>query len=176
VYRFTIPGNGRVSNPVGALANMPRYFLNEPQNILAPENRFGPGCPSEVPQGYQDETYWYQTETRDLDVFGAPVSNVQLQIEPTSDFICQEIWPYSPANTGFGSVVVRMRRGDGYAISDNFVPINSIQGPIGPRELKIKGGDTFSWDAYVVDGGGAPGSTITFGLYLGGKRRRKVTR
>lgn len=171
VYRFPISGPGRVRNPIAL--DTPRYYLHDSQNILAPPSRFGPACPSETPQGFQDETWWYQTPTANLDVSGKPVSNVQLTIQPDSDFICREIWPYIPGQTGTGSVVFRARRGDGYALSNNFIPINSIAGPVF-RELKIKARDTFSWDAYVVDGVGAPGSTITFGLYLGGVRRRRV--
>jgi hypothetical protein len=172
VYRFPISGPGAVTNPLTA-ANLPRYFLNDAQNILAPESRFGPSCPSETPSGYQDELYWYVTPTQALLTDGTPVSNVQLQIQPQSDFICREIWPYSPAATGSGSVVFRARRGDGYALSNNFIPINSIQGPLF-KELRIKGGDTFSWDGYVVDGSGGSGTSITFGLYLAGVRRRKI--
>lgn len=178
VYRFPISGAGAVSNPI--TQDMPRYFSNENQNILAPPASFGPTCPSETPQGFQDETYWYQTSTSDLQITGRPVSNVQLQIQPQSDFICREVWPYFPgvsptgATQGFGSVVVRMHRGDGYNLSSNFLPVNSIQGPMF-KELKIKARDTFSWDAYVVDGGGAAFSVVTFGLYLGGVRRRAVS-
>jgi len=178
VYRFPIQGSGSVAHPFPG--GMPRYFVNEPQNILAPPFRFGPTCPSETPQGFQDETWWYVSPVRDLPVIGTPVSNVPTQIEPASDFICREVWPFFPgvsptgAVQGFGSVVVRRRRGDGYALESNFVPINSIQGPVF-KELKIKARDTLNWDAYVVDGGGAPGSVVTFGLYMGGVRRRAIS-
>ena len=172
-YRFPIPGNGAVLNPIDA--DMPRYFLNENQNILAPPSRFTPGCPSETPAGYQDEEFCYVTPTANLlcGAPGPPVSNVALQIEPNSDFVIRQVWPYSPAATGFGSVVVRMRRGDGYALSSNFLAINSIQGPMF-KELQVHARDNFYWDAYVVDGGGGAGATITFGLYLYGVKRRKV--
>lgn len=171
VYRFPITGSGAVSNPLNF--DLPRYFNTPNQNILAPESYFAPGCPSETPAGFWDEEFCYVTPTAPLATNGAQVSNVALQIEPNSDFIVRSIWPYSPAATGFGSVVVRMRRGDGYALSSNFLPINSIQGPIFP-ELKVKARDNFYWDGYVVDGGGGAGTTITFGLYLYGVKRRRV--
>ena len=178
VYRFQIPGSGRVRNPLDA--NVARYFLNEPQNILAPEFRFGPGCPSETPAGAWDETFTYVTPVVDLPISGVPVSNTLLQIDADSDFIVREVWPYYPgvspngAVQGFGNVVARMRRGDGYAMSSGFLPVNSIQGPMF-KELKIKASDTLSFDASVTDGGGASGSVISFGLYLMGVKRRKVT-
>jgi len=173
VYRFPISGNGRVSNPIGL--DMPRYFIGDNQNILAPEFRFAPGCPSETPAGYQDEMFCYVAPTSDLLTTGAPVSNVPLQIQPDSDFLVREVWPFITitSNTGFGSVVVRMRRGDGYVLSSNFLPINSIQGPMF-KELKVKARDSIYYDAYVVDGGGGAGSIIRFGLYLYGVKRRRT--
>ena len=66
-----------------------------------------------------------------------------------------------------------MRRGDGYVIASQFLPINSINGPMF-KELKIKAGDTFYFDAALTDGSGASGSYVSFGLYLTGVRRRKV--
>jgi hypothetical protein len=174
-YRFEIPGAGP-ANPLPASNG--RYFLGDPnQNILAPEFRFGPGCPLETPDGYQDEGFTYVTPTSDLPITGAPVSNVGTQIEAGSDFVLREIWPFflpSNPNQGFGSVVARFRRGDGYVVSSSFLPVNAIQGPVF-KELRIKSGDNFYYDAAVVDGGGAPGNVVTAGFYLMGVKRRKVT-
>lgn len=173
IYRFPIKGTGAVGNLLGR--DMPRYFLNEPQNILAPETAFGPGCPSETPAGFQDEEYWYVSPIAQIAVdaagASATVSNVATQIEPGCDFIMRAIWPYFPGPFG-GTVVVRLRRGDGYAMTNNFIPINAIQGPSIFRELRIKGGDTFSFDAQCVDTAGPV--TCSFGLLLYGVRRRRV--
>lgn len=167
VYRFPLAGSGPIAHPLTDLA---RYRRGESQNILAPEFMFG-SCPSETPQGYRDEEFTYVSPLKDLlALTGQQVNNVATQIEAESDFIVREVWPNIPAATGGGSVVVKMRREDGYTLSSNFIPINSIQGPMF-RELRVKAGGTITHDAYVVDGSGAPGSTITFGLYFKGVRR-----
>lgn len=173
VYRFPLTGMPPVANPL--LENMPRYFVGENQNILAPEFRFAPGCPSETPAGFTDDDFWYVTPAKDLPIDGSPVNNVEMSIQPDSDFICREIWPYFPGltNQGFGSPVVRFRRGDGYVFSSNFLPVNTIQGPVF-KEFKVKARDSFYWDASLVDSGGSPGNVVTFGLYLHGVKRRKV--
>ena len=172
VYRFPIQGSGLVANPL--VGNLARYFMGENQNILAPEFRFAPGCPSETPAGYRDEMFCYVTPTSNLLTAGDPVSNVATVIEPDSDFLIREIWPFINIvpNTGFGSVVVRMRRGDGYVLSSNFLPANAIQGPVF-KELKIKARDALYYDAYVVDGGGSAGSILQWGMYLYGVKRRR---
>ena len=174
VYRFPVAGSGP-SNPLAA--DLPRYYLGENQNILAPEFMFAPGCPSETPAGYSDEEFCYATPASNLPITGSPVSNVQTQIQPDSDFILREIWPYflpNSPNQGFGSMVARFRRGDGYVMASSFLPVNAIQGPVF-RELPIKAGDSFYYDASVVDAGGASGSVVTAGFYLYGVKRRKVT-
>jgi hypothetical protein len=181
VFRSPITGAANVINPLysefatGPNGDIFRYFQNENQNIMAPEFRFGAMCESDTPPGYWDEEYRYVSPTADLPTAGGTISNVPTQIEPGSDFYCREIWPYFPggANQGFGTVVCRMRRGDGYALSSNFLPINTIQGPMFP-ELKIKATDTITYDAYIVGGGGGAGTVLTFGLYFMGVRRRKL--
>jgi hypothetical protein len=176
VYRFPITGPGGVSNPI--LGDMPRYFVNEPQNILAPEFRFGPGCPYPTPQGYQDEEYWYVSPLVQLPFDGSTVSNVQILIDSDSDFILRQVWPYLPDYpTGIdprGSVVIRMRRGDGYVLSSNFLPINAIRGPVFP-ELRVKAADSLYFDAKIVDAVGVDTDPIPFGLYLYGVRRQAVS-
>ncbi len=173
VYRFPLTGLPPVSNPL--LENMPRYFVGENQNILAPEFRFAPGCPSETPQGFTDEDFWYTTPAVNLPITGAAVSNVQMPTQPDCDFICREIWSYFPGTTnqGTGSVVARFRRGDGYVFSSNFLPMAAIQGPVF-KEFKIKASDSFYFDASLVDASGSTGNVVTFGIYLHGVKRRRV--
>lgn len=181
VLRFPITGPASIANPLyadipnGANGDAFRYFQGENQNILAPEFRFGASCPSETPPGYRDEEFRYVSPSIDLQTAGATISNTQTNIEPGSDFYMREAWPYFPggANQGFGTVVCRMRRGDGYALSSNFLPINTIQGPVFPQ-LKIKATDSISFDAYVVGGGGGAGTVLSFGLYFMGVRRFKL--
>jgi hypothetical protein len=172
-YRFPVSGAGGVTNPL-VTDDVPRYFIGENQNILAPEFRFGPSCPSETPVGFEDEEFCYCSPTVDLPITGSQISNVETQVEASSDFILRQIWPNYPpnlSNQGTGNVVVRLTRGDGYAMSSNFVPIASINGPVFP-ELKIRASDNLYFDAAVTDGAGSPGEVITFGLYLYGVRRR----
>lgn len=173
-YRFPVVGGQPILNPIDP-ASRYRYFVNEPQNILAPEFMFGPSCPSETPEGFQDETFWYKSEQRDLNIDGTVVSNVPTVISTDADFYVQEVWGNIVSNSGgsTGSVVVRMRRGDGYALSSNFLPINAIQGPMFPQ-LKIRAGDSINWDGQIVDGGGAPGDTFTFEMWWKGVRRRRI--
>ena len=173
VYRFPISGSGSVAHPFSD--DLPRYFQTPNQNILAPEFSSGPGCPNPTPAGFSDEEYWYVSPTVNLPTDGASISNVGTQIETQSDFIIREIWPNFPggANQGTGNVVFRMRRGDGYVVMSNFCPINSLLGPVF-KELRMRAGDTLYFDAYVVDGGGAPFSVLTFGLYLYGVKRRRA--
>ena len=172
VYRFPVTGlPGAAAANVG---NMPRYFQKEPQNILAPEFSFAPPCPSETPAGYQDEEYWYQTPNAAI-VVGAgggsnTVSNVALQIEPQWDFVLRGIWSSLPSSST-AQVTVRLRRGDGFAMCDKFIPILAIQGPVF-KELIIKGGDTFNFDAQRTD---TNAGTVNFSLLLYGVRRRKAT-
>ena len=186
VYRFPISGNG-ISNPLnvdiprGPNGDAYRYFQDPNQNILAPETYFAPQCKSETPAGYYDEEFWYLSPVVDLPTNGTPVSNINLQIEAASDFSVREIFSYLPGvsptggTQGTGSVVARFRRGDGYVMASNFLPMAAIQGPLSIRELLIKGADSLYIDAGVVDGGGALGSVITWGLYLHGVRRRRAS-
>jgi len=181
VFRFPLTGSATIANPLYAdIPNGPngdafRYFEGANQNILAPEFRFGDSCPSETPPGYRDEEFRYVSPAVDLQTAGATISNTQTVIAPDADFYIREVWPYFPGtvNQGFGTVVCRMRRGDGYALSSNFLPINTIQGPMFPN-LKVKKTDTISFDAYVIGGGGGFGTVLTFGLYFMGFRRFKL--
>lgn len=175
VYRFPISGPGAVRFPLGG--DLPRYFVGDNQNILAPEFCFAPGCPSETPAGYTDEEFCYISPTSDLPITGSPISDVATQINTDADFIVREIWPFFPlnlANQGAGSVVVRFRRADGYAMSSNFIPAAAIQGPVF-RELRVKAGDTLYYDARVVDTAGSAGNVVTAGFYFIGVKRRKVS-
>lgn len=172
VYRFPLVGGQPVLNPIDP-ASRYRYFVNEPQNILAPEFMFGPSCPSETPEGFQDEVWWYKSDAEALDIDGTVVSNVPTVISTDADFYIQEVWGNVTANTGNGTIAVRMRRGDGYALSSNFLSINAIQGPMFPQ-LKVRAGDSINWDGQVLDGSGAPGSTLTFEMWFKGIRRRRV--
>lgn len=174
VYRFPISGPGAVRYPL--TVDRPRYFANENQNILAPEYRFGPGCPSETPVGFEDSEYCYATPTADLPITGAVASNVTMQIQTDSDFICRQIWPYFPtglSNQGTGQVITRLRRGDGYVLMSNFVPILSIQGPMF-KELRVKAGDSIYYDAKLINGAGTAGNVVTFGMYLYGVKRKRI--
>jgi hypothetical protein len=179
VYRFPIPGPAKVSNPLNQ--NMPRYFIGETQNILAPEFRFAPGCPSETPVGYQDEGgWWYGGDfacLSNLPTSGQQVSNTKIQIANDADFIVREIWPYFPVgltNQGAGTVVIRLRRDDGYALMSNFLPILSIQGPVF-KELKVKAGGCLYYDAYLTNPSGSPGSVVTFSPIFAGVKRKPIT-
>ena len=164
-YRFPLSGPGSVRNPLDV--PKPRYFLNENQNILAPEFRFGPGCPSETPAGFWDEEWCYVSQLATLPTNGAPVSNVQCQIDTDSDFLVRQVWPYIPGvPSGIdpsGNVVFRLRRGDGYAMSSNFIPVNSVRGALF-KELKVKQSDSLYFDAYLTDltGSGAGVSIPSF--------------
>lgn len=182
VYRFPITGRASVANPLyadipsGPNGDAFRYFEGANQNILSPEYRYGDSCPSYTPPGYRDEEFRYVSPAVNLPTAGATISNTLTTIAPDADFYVREIWPYFPggSNQGTGTVVVRMRRGDGYTLSNNFIPINTIQGPIGPTPLKVKATDTISFDAYVIGGGGGVGTVLTFGLYFMGYRRFKL--
>ena len=91
---------------------------------------------------------------------GAPVSNTQCQMDTDSDFFVRQVWPYIPGiPSGIhpaGNVVFRLRRGDGYAMSSNFIPVNSIRGALF-KELKVKASDSLYFDAYLTDLTGAVG-------------------
>ena len=172
-FRFPISGAPPAHPLTG---DFPRYFEGVSQNILSPAFRFGPGCPSETPAGYQDEEFVYVSPVNGLPTSGSQVSNIAVAIEPNSDFILRAVWPFFPgsSNEGTGSVVIRPRRGDGYVMSNVFIPVNSIQGPVFP-ELRIKAGDNFYFDAKVIDGAGAF-EVVTFGLYLVGVKRRRISK
>ena len=160
-YRFPMSGPGSVRNPIDVPRS--RYFLNENQNILAPEFCFGPGCPSETPAGFWDEEWCYVSQLATLPTDGAPVSNTQCQMDTDSDFFVRQVWPYIPGiPSGIhpaGNVVFRLRRGDGYAMSSNFIPVNSIRGALF-KELKVKASDSLYFDAYLTDLTGAVGPTV----------------
>jgi len=177
VYRFQVRSNGRIPpNPLGL--NLPRYYRGANQNIMCPEFRYGPGCPSETPDGYQDEEFTYVSPVANLPITGAPLTNIGTQIEPDSDFYIRQIWGYFPANQPnqgtSGTVSIRLTRGDGYQVSQNYLPLLDVQGVMF-KELKVKARDNLYFDALVVDGTGAVGSVFTFGMYFVGVKRRRVS-
>jgi hypothetical protein len=179
VLRYTIKGSAGCVSPVSLgspWAKMPRYVMDGNQNIEAPEWRLGTQQWA-TPSGYRDEVYWLTATSPNFVAVPIDGSVVQaaLDLDYGGDFIARYVRFYVIPNASgiTGTPYVRIRRDDGYEVTDGFVNATRINTVMFPG-LPLKSGTALIIEYMLVDAGGALGSTLTIQPVFGGLRRRKL--
>ena len=186
-YQYLLKGGeGRICPTDEAVEDLPRYFSDPNQNIMAPPWQHGLADPP--PPGYYDEDFIYSgfdAPTPGTFPAGTPgsiisVTNANLTAQQqigmdSSEFHCQRILVLvSEDNTvTAGKVLVRLRLGSGQAIFDDYIDAAQyLCATSWPINLVIQPNDIVYADLQVVDQAGT--GNIYWTLFLEGfKRRRK---
>jgi hypothetical protein len=186
-YQYLLKGGeGRICPTDEAVQDLPRYFDDPNQNIMAPPWQHGLADPP--PPGYEDIDFIYsalQAPTPGTFPAGAPgsiiaVTNANLTASQqigtdASEFHCQRILVQVSADNTVtsGSVLGRVRLGSGQAIFDDYVDLARYVGSVSwPIDLVVQPNDIVYADLQVVDQAGT--GNIYWTMFLEGfKRRRK---
>lgn len=175
VLRYSIRG-GAACGVAPALR--PRYVRDQNQNILAPEWRLGNQCYPETPVGFFDKPYTYATPLVSLVQVpwtGVIVPGVKFPMESDTEFVARSFATVTNSATGgsTGNVAVRIRRDDGYEVTDGFTLARRISGPMFP-ELPIKPHGALYIDYQVFGGLGAVGGVLLVQTFVSGVKRRRL--
>ena len=171
-YKYYLRGAAFGSEPTLASA-APRYQGIVNENILAPPWLGGHG--PETPQGFEDDYFVYSMPSISIPLTGPVSTTAEMPIDNGLDFVMRRVLvDIEPgATVTAGSVLVRLRTGDGYALMDDYIDLQRYLG--GAEWLgfwKIRGGDQVVADIALVDGVGA--GNVGFQIHLEGvKRHRK---
>lgn len=184
-YRYLLKGGASRICPVDETAeNLPRYFSDPNQNIMAPAWQHGVVEPP--PPGCFDEDFVYSALQPPTVAFPAgypgsaiSVTNPNLQTTQQiamdgAEFHCQRfLIQVSEDNTvTSGSVLVRLRLGSGQAIFDDYLDAARYLGSTRmPIDLVIPPNDILYADLQVVDQAGT--GNIYWTLFLDGFKRRR---
>lgn len=184
-YQYTMKGGeGRVCPVDEAVENLPRYFDDPNQNIMAPGWQHGVVDPP--PPGYYDEEFTYSALGPTTATFPAGTPGSAVAVTATnltalqqigmdaSEFFCQRILIQISADNTVtaGSVLARLRLGSGQAIFDDYFDVARYLGSTRwPIDLVIAPNDIVYADLQVVDQAGT--GNIYFTMFLEGFKRRK---
>ena len=178
VCLFPLAGAGNspgVRSPQDSAASLDRFFASPNQNILTAEpmgaGLDGVQCHPETPAGFLDDPFIYSNSAVPA-VFSEaqPVATtIKVQIESTSDFLCQRIMfglvVGDVAPTFFGRLRTSL---GGSAICNDYVPLNNMRLI---KDWSLKAGLQAYVDVYAITNGG--NSTTTLYVYLEGCKRRR---
>jgi len=185
-YAYLMKGGRLRTCPVDELvADLPRYFSDPNQNIMAPAWQHG--VREATPAGFEDEDFTYSalqapSTTFPAGVPGSTISVTAANLAATqqigmdaSEFHCQRILVQVSADNTVtaGSVLARVRLGSGQAIFDDYLDAARYVGSTSwPIDLIIAANDIAYADLQVVDQAGT--GNIYWTMFLEGfKRRRK---
>jgi hypothetical protein len=174
VLRYSVKSKlGKAAPPLP-----PRYVRNPNQNIMAPEWMTG-SRNMETPAGWQDEFHMWVSPTIAVAISAGAVTP-QLSVAcgglgADCDFVWNET-RYTATFTGTdapptGTPVVKITLPDGYALTDDFVQLAEIAGPM-PKPAIVPAGRSLLVDASVFSAGGT--GTCSIILYLKGARRKRI--
>ena len=172
VLRYSVKDRfGKAAPPLA-----PRYVRNPNQNIMAPEWMTG-SRQMETPAGWQDEFHMYVTTSTISVTITAGAATPALSIAcgglgANEDFVWNETRAVATFTGSAGGVpVIKITFPDGYALTDNFVQLAEIQGPM-PKPAVIPAGRSLLVDASVFSPTGTGACNIV--LYLKGVRRKRA--
>lgn len=186
-YRFGLKSQGtRICPTDEAVENLPRYFDDPNQNIMAPGWQHGVVDPP--PPGWYDEEFTYSALQPPTATFpaGAPGSSIlvtganltatqQIGMD-ASEFYCQRIMVQVTADNTVtaGSILARLRLGSGQAIFDDYLDVARYLGSSRmPLDIVIAPNDIVYADLQAVDTTGT--GNIYWTMFLEGfKRRRRL--
>jgi hypothetical protein len=183
---FLKGGEGRICPVSELVGDLPRYFSNPNQNIMAPAGQQGASDPT--PDGYEDEDYIYSALGSASVAFpaGAPgttisvtAANVTATQEiglDNSEFHCRRVLiQVSEDDTvTAASVLARIRSGSGYTLTDDYLDAARYIGSCpAPVDWVIDPNDSVYADLQLVDQAGT--GNVYWTMFLDGfKRRRKA--
>jgi hypothetical protein len=157
-------------------AAYPRYLDHPNQNILAPcyIQGYGP----ETPEGWEDEQFIYgPSPLVSINVVSGPfVGTANIDVNGGEDFEVRRILfdtSGTSASVTGGRLLTRVRRGSGYAFTDDYVDLINFGSTLIAHDWHIDAADQVFCDFQLVDQAGTGNMQVQF--YLDGvKRRRKA--
>ena len=171
-YKYYLSGgSGPVDGPMAS--DLPRYFGTVNENILAPCWRQGYG--PNPPAGFADGNFTYSSPVILIPLAGPVVGSVKIDIDNAADFVCNRVlFDLLPDSTvTAGSVLARLRTGDGYALSDDYLDYpRLIAGAEFPIVWKIRSHDEVVVELALVDAAGTGNMSVQ--VHLEGANRRPV--
>ena len=187
-YQYLLKGgDGRICPTDEAVENIPRYFSDPNQNIMAPPWQHGINDPP--PAGYFDEDFIYSaygppstafpagTPGSTIAVTAANLTAIQQIGMDASEFHCQRILVQISADSTVvsGSILARLRLGSGQAICDDYFDLARYVGSAPwPIDLVIQPNDIMYADLQAVDVGGT--GNLYWTMFLEGFKRRRTGR
>lgn len=186
-YRYLLKGGeGRICPVDETAGDLPRYFSNPNQNLMAPAWQQGASEPT--PEGYVDEDYIYSALGPASGSFpaGAPGSSISVTAAnlaatqqigmDNAEFHCQRILIQVSEDNSVtaGSVLARIRTGSGFALLDDYLDAARYLGSAPyPIDWVIQPNDAVYADLQVVDQTGT--GNIYWTMFLEGFKRRRVS-
>lgn len=150
----------KIGDSMGNALTLPRG------NPYAPEWMTGIFRPPETPAGYEDRRRDYaKTITVSAN---STLFNQAMPIDGNTDFLAREFEFGVKSGTfsiNYGDIQVRFRDGAGNRLSQDFLNIQDIEGPIFPQLLLPSGTNV------LIDAKNNTGSSITFQCIFGGVKR-----
>ena len=177
-YKYYYQGIAAGETPKLA-TQVPRYQGIVNENILAPCWMAGYG--PETPAGYTDDYFIYSflpngsgSPTATIPLTGPLATSATLTVDSGLDFIvrrvCVDIEPGAAVTAG--SILMRLRTGDGYALMDDYIDVAKyLGGAEWLGQWTIRGGDQVTADLALVDGAGA--GSVSFTVHLEGVKRKQ---
>lgn len=176
-------GRTRVCPVWETAGNLPRYFANPNQNIMAPAWQHGASEPT--PAGYTDEDFVYSSLGPASNTFpaGAPTAIsvtaanlaqiVQIGMDDAEFHVKRVLVQVSEDNTvTSGSVLGRLRTGSGYAFCDDYLDLARYIGSVPyPVDWIIQPNDAVYADIQAVDVAGT--GNLYWSFFLEGFKRRR---
>ena len=174
-YAYYLKGGIRSRSVEQEASELPRIFAGPNQNLMAPcwMGGYGP----KIPDGVQAGTF----------VYGDGVSNVgtitlghklntsaSIQIDSDNDFHCRRfLFDVVPEETvTAGTFLCRIRRGSGYAFTDDYVDVAKYIGSsFFAKGLDVRRGDQIIFDLVLVDSLGS--GSISIECFADGEKRRR---
>jgi hypothetical protein len=163
----------RGTNPTPKLeSSLPRFVRGANQNIMAPCWALGEG-PS-TPVGFVDSPPWvYASKVYPIDV-GALTEKRQtaiLQIENGIEFEVRNLWfKVFPDARASGVCMANVRGSSGYALTDDYILTNILNGVPLPKDWIIRSGESIIVDFELVDFAGT--GNVNIQVFANGVKRR----
>jgi hypothetical protein len=193
-YKYLLKGAGKICTTLDAAANMPRYFGDFNENIMAPCWAHGVG--PATPTGLSDIEWTYGPQglialagnvsglglantavnATSIDVANGPFQATQvIPIDSGSDFRCRRLLFGITADSTVtaGTILCRVRTGSGYALTDDYLDAATYIGSSWiPKDWEIKAADNVYVDMQLVDQTGT--GLIYLQTFLEGTKRRRA--
>jgi len=171
-YKFYFRNGEPVSSQMASELKRYQGIVNE--NILAPS--YTAGYAVETPKGNKDDYFVYSCPNPITVPLGGPLTaTMKIPIDNGIDFICRRLLldVEADATVSAGNFLCRVRTGDGYALSDDYLDYpRLINGAEWPHDWTIRGGDEVLVDVALADSAGT--GNMYLQVHLEGDKRRRT--